>query len=518
MDFMSNLENKVGVETENGAIVYKNSNKPLVDLNYMVGSMRKLLSIFNKTKKADQNISRFRRKFMEAFAEDPFYTTIWLFYLRDPRNGLGERDLFRILFTDLAESKKNMNFIPLLECVFEHGRIDDFIKIGCRIDIDETVRVIDQTIQIDLKRASEDKSISLLAKWMPSINTSSRETVRLAKDICRRSRLFRDDYHFYAKTLKKLREYLKVVETRMSENRWYEINYSEVPSKANVIYGKAFLRHDAKRREKFIKDVSAGKAKVNTSTLFPYEVVRMVQDNNYDNDYINAIWNKLPAPKKKLKNTVVFRDGSSSMFTNVSGHTTAMDIGDALTLYIAKYSEGCFHNKFITFSNSAEVVDIDPDDLCGAMYVLRSYDSYNTDIVMPFQAVLETAMENGLSQEELPDKVIVISDMEFDDVVTSSEYDDTISYHSRNRVKLFDYLENMYEEEGYKLPHLVFWNVNNRTGGIPKIENEKGLTLMSGFSARAFDMLLSEKLDPWVILREVLDNPVFSDVAKEVVV
>ena len=522
MNFMDYVENTVGVTTENGAKVYKSTKNALVDLNYMVGSMRS--AYINND---EHKLKEFFNKFLDAFEENPYYTTLWMFYLRDPRNGLGERSLFRYVFGRfiLGQLGNYKSYKPLMKCIINHGRFDDIIIIGLSSEQIDTIELIDEVLNKDLENMKNGDSISLLAKWMPSINTSSKESRSMAREICKHSKVFNNDYSLYAKTLKKMRAYLKVVETKMSQNKWHEIDYSIVPSKANILYGKAFSRHDQERREKFINDVIDGKSKINTNTLFPYEVVHMYNryDINFDankRNYVNAIWNNLPEPKETLKNSVVVRDGSGSMTIQVSGSTTAMDIGDAITLYIAKHSDGCFHNKFITFSANSEVVTVDPNDLCKSIDILRRYDAYDTNILSAFEIILETAKENNLNQEDIPEKIIIVSDMEFNDVLRMTDIDDTgwgrnirnPSYTTKE--KLFKYIEKMYKEEGYKLPHLVFWNVNNRTGGVPMIENEKGLTLMSGFSSKAFNMLLSDKIDPWDVLKDTLDDSVFEDVVE----
>lgn len=509
MEFMDQVENTLGVTTENGAKLYAKTDMALVDLNFMVGSMRRVIIEKDRVK-----IKEFDDKFMEAYEQAPFYTTLWMFYLRDPRNGLGERDLFRHIMGLFIEERLGnyKNYIPLLECAIEHGRYDDFIKIGMNTNPDETVKRIDEMLREDIHNRIENKPISLLAKWMPSITTSNKNACSMARHICKKSTFFENSYKLYAKTLKDLRNYLRVVESQMSYNKWDEIDYSKVPSKANILYGNAFLNHDEKRRRKFLDDVIAGKAKVNTGTLFPYEIVRMVSNGDLDEDYLNTLWNNLPVPKQKLKNTLVVRDGSSSMFVRVSGKTTAMDIGDSLTMYIAKYTEGCFHNKFITFSAYPKVVTIQPENFVDSLVKLRYNNACDTNIIAVFQLLLDTAKENKLKQEELPDKIVIVSDMEFNEVIQVT------SMFANNRLytqeKLFDYIEKMYKDEGYELPHMVFWNVNNRNGGVPMIKNVRGLTLMSGFSAKAFDMLLTDKLDAWLALKEILDSPVFSDVAK----
>ena len=240
MAFMNELEKKLNSETqctENGAVGYRTSGKELLDLNFAVSSMRNW----------DEN--EICKAYTKAYYENPLLAVKWLFYLRDIRgNGMGERRAFRICFKWLVENHFD-NVRALVELIPEYGRYDDWM---CLLDskASEVVSVqIKKQLEIDICNMEQGREISLLAKWLPSCNASSSKTKQYAKIVCNMLGLKESEYR---KTLSTLRAYLNVVEVKMSAGEWEDINYSNLPSRANLLYGNAFLRNDEERRRAFL--------------------------------------------------------------------------------------------------------------------------------------------------------------------------------------------------------------------------------------------------------------------------
>ena len=263
MEFMnaikSTLNNEFNVSvTENGAIGFRTTGKELLDLNFAVSSLRKL---------SDEEIAL---RFRKAFYENKILAVKWLFYARDVQQGLGERRLFRVVLADLVKSDPEM-VIPVINLIPEYGRYDD---LWCLLDDEKAARVVylivSRQLVLDTTNMANHKPISLLAKWMPSINASSPKTKeygkRLAKALGMSERKYRQ-------TLSALRKYLDVVEVKMSDKNWSEIRYEAVPSRANLIYNKAFLRNDEVRRREYLSKLERGETKINASTLFPHDIV-----------------------------------------------------------------------------------------------------------------------------------------------------------------------------------------------------------------------------------------------------
>jgi hypothetical protein len=223
---------------------------------------------------------------------------------------------------------------------------------------------------------------------------------------------------------------------------------------------------------------------------------------------IEALWKALPDTVKDCGNTIVVADGSGSMATRVDqkSSVTALDVANALAIYFAEYSSGQFKDKYITFSENPQIVDFSK---CNSLHAklqtaLAHCEVANTNIEKVFDLILTSAVNNRMSQDDLPANILIISDMEFDGCATSGNSSRWERY--RPTAKLFDNISQRYAAAGYKMPRLVFWNVNSRTGTIPVKENDLGVALVSGFSTNIAKMVMSGKTDPYECLLETLNS------------
>lgn len=511
MEFMSaiksTLNNEMNVSvTENGAIGYRTTGKELLDLNFAVASLRKM---------SDAEVTK---RFRKAFCEDQMLAMKWLFYSRDCREGIGERRLFRVVLADLVKSNPEM-VIPVINLIPEYGRYDD---LWCLLDNAEAAQTIyqlvDKQLVEDMNNMKKNTSISLLAKWLPSPNCSSEKTKKYAKQIYKALGLTEREYR---KMLSQLRKYLDVVEVKMSAKNWSEIKYEAVPSRANLIYNNAFLRNDEERRREYLSKLEKGETKINASTLFPHDIVHKYMTGsmwsaclNPKDATIEALWKALPDTVQECGNTIVVADGSGSMTTRVDNNSgvTALEVANALAIYFAEHSSGQFKDKYITFSERPQFVDFSN---CKSLHAklqtaLAHNEVANTNIEKVFDLILTTAINNHMHQEDLPQNVLIISDMEFDGCVSCGNS----SRWERNRPtqKLFDVITQRFANAGYKMPRLVFWNVASRTGTIPVKKNELGVALVSGFSVNVAKMVMSGKTDPFECLLETLNSERYTPV------
>ena len=502
MGFYSNvkktLDNDFNMSrTENGAVGYRTSGKELLDINFAVASMRRtdekqIVTMFNK-----------------AYFEDPKYAMLWLFYLRDVRGGLGERRSFRFIVHNLAtESYEKMS--KLIPLIAEYGRWDDLLLfIGTPFE-KQVVKLIKNQINEDWNNYLNGKPCSLCAKWLPSANTSSAETKRMAKILIPKLGLTERKYR---QTLSALRKYINIVEVKMSAKNWKEIEYSAVPSRANLIYNSAFLRNDEERRREFLGNVEKGTEKINASVLYPHDIVNKYISGGWSSSVkaldqtLEALWKALPNTVNGDENTIVVADGSGSMTSGIgSGSVRALDVANALAIYFAEHMQGEFKDKYITFSGHPQLVDFsNAKTLRDKLKIALMHDECaNTNIEAVFNLILKTALNNHMDKNEMPRNVLIISDMEFDSAA---------SHPSAN---LFKQIARKYEDAGYKLPRLVFWNVNSRTGTIPVKENENGVALVSGFSVNIVKMVMSGKTDPYECLIEQLNSERYLPVAEAI--
>lgn len=492
MGFYDAIKNELNNETkltENGAVGFRTTGKKLLDLNFAVASLRSA---------SEQAIIN---KFMDAYWENPLIAIKWLWYSRDIRQGLGERRLFRIIMKYLAENKPEVVKMAL-KFVPEYARYDD---LWCLLDTsvrDNVLQIIKEQLTEDIANMKDGKSISLLAKWLKSENCSSTESKRLAT-IIRKSLDMTP--RSYRKMLSEMRKYIDVVECKMSAKEWNAINYETVPSRANLIYNNAFLRNDEERRREYLGKLEKGEVKINASTLFPHDIVHKYMSGGWYQSLktydatLEGLWKALPDTVKGAENTIVVADGSGSMTCNVGGNTsvTALDVANALAIYFAERASGEFKDKYITFSSRPQLVDFsNAKTLRDKLQIaLRHNEVADTNIEATFDLILKTAVNNNMSQEDMPKNILIVSDMEFN-----------MACYSYPNETLFATIARKYAAHGYKLPCLIFWNVNSRTGTIPVKENDLGVALVSGFSVNIVNMVMSNKLDPYECLLDVLNT------------
>lgn len=518
--FMDALTKNEKSYTLNDATAYRTSGSALVDLNFSVPSLRQAaVDFYGKSKhnryfySADGTMDAVEalRLFIISYEEDPLYTMKWLMYVRHIKIGLGERDVFRMMLTKIGDLHPEMalQFIIGTE-LWNYGRWDDVLRIF--FDTTSTIlhdgigELIANQFRRDVMGCGLGDSISLLAKWMPSNNTSSKQKRSEAAIL---QSLLHLSAREYRKILSKLREFLSVVDRQASLNQWNDINYNHVPSKANLKYRNAFLKHDEERRKAYLTSLQKGDdaVKINANSMFLYDIVQAYVEKRgywgeilkpYD-ETLEQLWNAQEAPKD-YEDILIIRDGSASMCQHLTGNSsvTALSVADSIALYCSQHNKNeSFRNRFITFSNCPQMVDISMcQTLRDKLRRLHRFDDYsNTDIEATFDLILDTAVKNHLRQEELPLTCLIISDMQFDQATQHEDNTTVIESCSRK-----------FEALGYTMPRLIFWNVSVYAHNtIPVQMHPSGVILVSGFSKSIVDMVVSGELNPESALKAELD-------------
>lgn len=448
--------------TENNAITNDGTLNPVLDFFSRAGAMR--------DRKEDAV-----RLFLKAYATDPQLAVRALFYLRDIRGGQGERDLFRACVASLPADIQD----KLVKYVPEYGRYDDmlyFITSGVVTDF------IKEQLAIDEAKMKAGQSVSLLAKWLPSENTSS--VLTRGRALAVRTALGLTSAQ-YRKKLSALRAYIKVLERQMSANEWDTIDFEKLPSQAHRKHVDAFKRHDETRYAEYLESVKKGEKKINTSTLFTYEVFDMIEEGK--EDVANVMWEKLP-DYTNGKNALVLADVSGSM------QGRPMSISVSLALYFAEHNKGAFNGYFMTFSAVPQLVEVLGDSLTERLKnIENSRWDMNTDIQAAFMSILNAAISGKTPQEEMPAVLYVISDMEFDQATENNDQTN------------FEYAKQMFEAAGYKLPHVVFWNVDSRNDQSPATMYDDRVTLISGSSQSTFRYAVEGKT-PLESMNDILNG------------
>lgn len=469
--FLDNLDNATNLKyTENGAVTHDHTKSKVLDMFAIGGSFR------NRTDADCINL------FINALEENEALAMKCLFYLRDVRGGQGERRFFRVCFKWLCDNnpeaaKRNLGYLS------EYGRWDDLIyaTAGTKLE-DYALFLIKEQLVLDM----ESKTPSLLAKWLPSENASSHKTRKMAIKVRTYLKMTHKEYR---KALAELRKRINIVERLMSENRWDEIEFDKIPSKAGLIYKNAFARRDliAKKYEAFAKDTDT---KVNAKVLYPYDVAHRAF-NCYDKDYnstdrlmIQKYWDNLADYYKgREENGLAIVDTSGSM----SGQP--LEVAVSLGAYIAERGHGPFANHFITFSSRPELIRFEGVDITDKFHRARRADwEMNTDLESVFKLLLRTAQKESTRPEDMPTRLYILSDMEFDGCLT----DDWYSHSSQDEVEtLLEKIAREWKEAGYELPPVVFWNLNARQNNIPAMGGR--FSYVSGFSAVMLESILGGK-------------------------
>lgn len=485
--FMNALENEFNYDrTTNGALAHKTTRSKVYDMFALGGAYRQ------------RSESDCILLFKEAYDENPTLAVKCLFYLRDCRGGQGERRFFRVCFRWLCLEHPN-HARKLLIHISEYGRWDDLIYCTMGTPVESTMLdIIDKQLILDL----DSKTPSLLAKWMPSENASSYVTQAAARRIINK---LGGKPKNYRKALSILRKRINIVERLMSENRWDEIEFDKIPSKAGLVYKNAFARRDiiAKKYESFAKDKNT---KVNATTLYPYEVVRKVtahcqyrgySGNDVDRAMINKYWDNLPDYFNGAEASimcVVDTSGSMTWGMSMNGGVMPIDIAISLGLYCAEHMRGPFAGHYISFASRPQLIKTSGVDFCDK--VERIYKTNlcdNTNLTAVFNMLLNTIKSNSqIRTEDIPKTIIVISDMQIDQGVEFN----TGRYHNRDKAnqQLLTEMESVrmkWKHAGYKMPNLVYWNVNASKDTF--LDLGPGVSYCSGCSPALFKQVITGK-------------------------
>ena len=487
--------------TENGAFAYNSTAQgDLLDLFSQIGALR------------PRTESEIERKFAAAFKEDKLLATKMMFYAGDIREGgLGERRTFRICLRWMADNHpeivvNNIQLIPF------YNRFDSlFTLVGTECEA-VMWELIAETLTKDVKamKASTKTKhvpVSLLAKWMPSENTSSAKTRALAAKAMRALKL---SPRTYRRMLSALRKHIGITERMMSAGEWGLIDYAKVPSYAMHNYGSAFAKHDHERFDAYLKSVNKGEVKINAGVLYPYDLVEKYMDGRkrgtyygdcfvaYDeNAVVEAQWKAMPNYLTKPVNAVVMADVSGSM----CGRPMATSIG--LATYFAQHNTGHYHNQYLTFTSEPKFINIKEGAslLECVQKVAEAGVGYSTNLEKAFQAILDTATFHKVPKNQMPKALVVISDMEIDKYMRPGRHWDFLSV-----------MEARYNAKGYALPRIILWNVNARKDTV--LSQDEHTLFVSGQSASVFKQICQnlDGMTAYDLMIQTLNSPAYDKV------
>jgi hypothetical protein len=466
--------------TENGMATNSSSLSAVVDLFFNIGAMR------------GQDKERLIATFSKAFYQDPTRAMKILFWARDVRGGAGERQIFRDIMGYLVEShpealKMNLNLIP------EFGRWDDLLVL-------EDTKLQADAFNLIQKALLEDQD-GLCAKWMPRKGVTA---AKLRNHMGLTPKLYR----------KVLVSLTNVVEQLMCAKKWEDIDFSKLPSVAGARYQKAFWKNAKEQYEAYIGKLQKGEAKINAGAVYPYDITKSLRSGNAD--VATEQWKALPNWMEGANEMILpMVDVSGSMSCPAGGNpnVTCMDVAVSLGLYISEKNEGPFKDAFLTFSGKPELQVLTGSLKDRFQQLSRSDWAMNTNLEAAFKQVLDQAVKHDVSQDQMPDKILILSDMEFDEATATRSYwgrnDNTSEWNSTAQ----QMIENMYNNAGYKMPKIVYWNIQSRNGQSPVRFDKQGTALISGFSpAIMTSVIAAEEFTPVSIMDQTIMSERYAEI------
>jgi len=465
MSFANAVRNNVpSARTENGMRANASTGSAVLDFFSEVGSARG----------KDASAS-----FFSALAENENLAVRALLWSRDVREGAGERAQFRNILAKLdnknpALAARIMHKVPFL------GRWDDLFAY---------TDWANRRAAFDMIKAALDAGDGLAAKWMPRKGP-------LAVELTRHFKLTPKQYR------KLLVGLTNVVENKMCAKQWDEINFSHVPSVASARYQKAFGRNASEAYSAYIAELKKPQAernpevKINAGAVYPHDVVKSVYTGNAS--VADEQWNALPnyvGDAKILPMVDVSGSMGSFSYIQTKG-VQPIEVAVALGLYTSSKNTGAFKDLFLTFSNRPEFVTVS-GSLSQRIYKMSNSDwEMNTDLHRAFDEILSVAQRSRVRAEDMPEVLLILSDMQFD---RCTRYDDSA-------VKM---IARKYEEAGYAVPRIVFWNLRSDTGNTPVSFDSRGVCQVSGFSPSIMKAVLANDLEdytPYNVMLKALEK------------
>lgn len=444
------LNDSLTARTANGMRAHATTSSAVLDLFGSIGSAR------------GKDVSR---EFMAAIGENEDLAVRTLLWARDIRGGAGERQTFRNLLAKLEQLNPKLAG-RLIHKVPELGRWDDLFVLTDADNRREAFAFIADALANDN---------GLAAKWMPRKGPVAVELTR-----------------FMSLTPKAYRKLIvgltQVVETQMCAKNWNEINFSHVPSVASARYQKAFGRNASEAYTRYIQELQKPQSerdpavKINASAVFPHDVVKSVAKGNAA--VADAQWKALPnyVGDARIFPMVDVSGSMGSVRYSAPGRVQPIEVAVALGLYLSDKNTGPFKDLFLTFSANPEIVKVKGSLSEKILQMSTSAWQMNTNLHAAFDRLLQVAVNGKAAQEDMPQMLLILSDMQFD---ACTRYDD----------RALEMIARKYEQAGYNMPKIVFWNLNQGYGNVPVKFDSRGTAHVSGFSPAIMKSVLAHDLE-----------------------
>lgn len=479
---------KVQTVTENGETAFTTTSDRCLDF----------FGVINRDSSTKQIVEYFKN----AWNENPELCLKILFNFRDIRNGKGERNIPRICMFIIRIHNQDL-YKEILPYFVNLGYWKDVLylaNLALKYDPTDNASIEIELITNQLSLDLTSSSPSLCAKWAPSEGSYYDN---LAQIIRKKLKLTPKRYR---KMLTKLRSEIRIIESQLSQNHLEQINFEHIPSKAHLLYKDALNRDTNSKGDRsearaklcerysiYLKNLENNEAKVNYKGIMPHEIVQKMQYNLNSNDIVlEKQWSEI---RKEIQELGIFEKCVSVVDVSGSMSGQPMQVAVALGILISECAQGPFSNKVITFHQNPQFFNLDQ---CEHLYekinkVMNMPWGMNTDIEKVFDELLERGRFHNLTAEQMPDRLFIFTDMQFDEV-------------SGNKLKTFDKIAEKFETHGYKMPQIICWNLRS-SGPVSFQKNDLGVALLSGFSHEILkSVLLGENFDPMTVMMSIVEK------------
>jgi hypothetical protein len=498
--------------TTNGAVSLKTTGNDII--NFFMMMSRGI------------NYNVIKKYMKKCWIIDPVKTVAIIFNSRDRVSGKKEKKISNLAMFWLRCNKPETYKLNILNYINKYGCWKDltyisYISYFKKNLVNYELKLIADQLKIDKNNLdNENDNISLCAKWASSENDRNDKRRNMAKKIANYIFPEYGDNKIMEKYRKQfltpLRKKIKIVETKMCNNEWNTINYQAVPAAASNRYKKCFMKHDEERYKKFIEDVKSGKKKINTTGLLPHDLVRYYMDlkdnsmNRYYlneeatvekyevNDTIEVMWNKIVEDVTKsgnIEGLIPVSDVSGSMYCN---NNIPILVSISLGLLISQCNKGAFNNKIIAFSEKPQLFNVEGTTLFERFNSILKMDAgLGTNFEAVSDLILNHAKKYNVPQEHMVKKIIVLSDMQFNQA----------SSKNSNIETLHDYIVSKYTACDYKAPDFIYWNLNSHDKTFPVESTKEGTAIVSGFSEQLLKAFMYyDNISPEIIVDDVLQK------------
>ncbi len=488
-------------QTTNSAGAYKSTLSALLDFYYKSATFlpaEKETVIYDYFNRDNSNLIKL---FTAAFQENPDYAMRLLYELRDfrsPIGGRGRKSVVAVIYRELANTYPE-KFFKHFSNIVEYGSWKDLLWLfGTKVEVAMMEFWVDQ-----IRNDFNSDVPTLAAKWFPSENSG-----KLSKSFYQKYLVHFDcSAQVLRKTISTLRKRIKLVESQMSANDWNSIDYSSVPSQASKLYAKAFWKHDALRYKLYLDKVEKGEAKLNVQAVEMYEVFRnpTVAAQAQFQEIVKLVQSWIPEGVNILP--IVDTSSSMSNWTGFNLNTmrptkfTPMDIAIGIGIALSKGNKGTFKDAMFNF-DERPTLHYFPDNNFQRLYnnVKNMNWGGNTNLLAVFDTLLTTARNNHLKSEDLPNVLIVLSDMQFDG-------------NSHNwRASTFDSVKSKYQKAGFNMPLIVWWSINGSNDNVPVTKKELGTLCVSGWAQSVAKTVVSGVYSPDEVVEKIVNHERYNEI------